>query len=210
MTWRLYDRGLPINQQSYGQGTWPTLRRVREWLFVVAPCSPQKSATHRDFLPSLAVRQPGLSTFGMYARYAPLTIKRPSSASDMSAGTISRAWADQVLPRAQGPLPTTIKGRHRFVLVSSPHARRLSVPLTSPSEEGSPGVVRTRCPTPAVFWLASFATGPAGLPQRGVSTGFRKANLLALRRANGRDPARTWKRSEKSALATRRLLSSLQ
>ncbi len=32
-----------------------------------------------------------------------------------------------------------------------------------------------------------LATGPADLSQRGVSAGFRKADLLALRRANGRD-----------------------
>jgi hypothetical protein len=64
--------------------------------------------------------------------------------------------------------------------------RRFSFPSEPPSEEGSPGEVRSRCPTPSAFWPASLATGPAGLSQRGVSAGFRMANYLAMRRANGR------------------------
>ncbi len=73
--------------------------------------------------------------------------------------------------------------------ISFPHRPPSATPLfpsDPPSEEGSPGEVRARCPTTAAFWPASLATGPAGLPQRGASAGFRKANLLALRRANGR------------------------
>ena len=74
-----------------------------------------------------------------------------------------------------------------FVFGKLHHVRRIAFPSDPPSEEGSPGEVRSRCPTPATFWLASLATGPAGLSQRGVSAGFRKANCLAVRRANGRD-----------------------
>ncbi len=74
-----------------------------------------------------------------------------------------------------------------FTFIAALNARRgFQFPSDPPSEGGSPGVVRSRCPTPATFWPASLATGPAGLPQRGVSAGFRNANLLALRRANGR------------------------
>jgi hypothetical protein len=74
-----------------------------------------------------------------------------------------------------------------LILVATSCERWFSSPSDPPSEEGSPGEVRSRCPTTAAYWPASFATGPAGLPQRGVSAGFRKANLLALCRANGRD-----------------------
>ena len=68
------------------------------------------------------------------------------------------------------------------MISGQPTTRRFAFPSDSPSEEGSPGEVRSRCPS-----AASLATGPAGLPQRGVSAGFRTANCLAVRRANGRD-----------------------
>ena len=71
---------------------------------------------------------------------------------------------------------------HYLFCIMTYHARRFFFPSDPPSEEGSPGEVRSRCPS-----AASLATGPAGLPQRGVSARFRKVNLLALRRANGRD-----------------------
>jgi hypothetical protein len=95
------------------------------------------------------------------------------------------------------PLPissTVSNGQGAVVQVHQPRIRLPHRPPSAtplfpsdpPSEGGSPGVVRSRCPTTAAFWPASLATGPAGLPQRGVSAGFREANLLALRRANGR------------------------
>jgi hypothetical protein len=52
-----------------------------------------------------------------------------------------------------------------------PGSNSAHLPSDPPSEEGSPGEVRSRCPS-----IASLATGPAGLSQRGVSAGFRRAN----------------------------------
>jgi hypothetical protein len=89
--------------------------------------------------------------------------------------------------RYRRPYPMWIK---RFIRHFRKHAAPCATPFfpsDPPSEEGSPGVFRSRCPTTAAFWPASLATGPAGLPQRGVSAGFRSANGLAERRANGRD-----------------------
>jgi hypothetical protein len=99
--------------------------------------------------------------------------------------------------------------RYMFVLARPSREQRLSFPSDPPSEEGSPGAVRSRCPTPAVFWPASLATGPAGLPQRGqpdasqageaghASLGTFLSCNKKVSRLPGRDPARTWKRSEK-------------
>ncbi len=59
------------------------------------------------------------------------------------------------------------------------HARCFSFPSDPPSEEGSPGVVRSRCPTTTAQRAASLATGPAGLPQRGQPEGpGRRGTLL--------------------------------
>jgi hypothetical protein len=60
--------------------------------------------------------------------------------------------------------PKAAAKRASLQLISDtePHRRRFSFPSVPPSEEGSPGEVRSRCPS-----AASLATGPAGLPQRG-------------------------------------------
>jgi hypothetical protein len=91
-----------------------------------------------------------------------------------------------------------------------------SFPSDPPSEEGSPGKVRSRCPTTAVFWPASLATGPAGLPQRGQSDAVRPGRrarffgyFLAAQQESispaGASPGISRRRkTEKSALVIRR------
>ncbi len=53
-----------------------------------------------------------------------------------------------------------------LVFVTAHHDLWLSFPSDPPSEEGSPGEVRSRCPS-----AASLATGPENLSQRGQPAG---------------------------------------
>jgi hypothetical protein len=82
-----------------------------------------------------------------------------------------------------------VRGRLRVCFRPASPRATVFIPSDPPSKEGSPGEVRSRCPTPAAFWAASLATGPAGLSLRGVSAGFRTAKAWPCAERTGETPA---------------------